>query len=97
MRFDLIGLAEYDVHASAIGFPARNACREMLVGVGNALVVLFLIFVLFGVGSGIAALPEGFDEIVAFFVVGELLESGALFVGDDPDYVLFQPLLIRTA
>ena len=95
MRIDFIGLAENDVHASAIGFPARNARREMLVGVGDALVVLFFIFVLFGVGSGIAALPEGLDKIVAFLVVRELLEGGALFVGDDPDDVLFQPLLVR--
>ncbi len=69
----------------------------MLVGVGDALVVLFLIFVLFGVRSGVAALPEGFDEVVALFVVRELLEGGALFVGDDVDDVFVQPLLVGLA
>ena len=97
MGIDLIGFAKNDVHASAIGLPARNASRKMFIGVGNALVMLFLIFVLFGVGSGIAALPEGLNKIIAFFVVRKLLERRPLFVGDDPDYVLFQPLFIRTA
>ena len=97
MRVDLVGLAVNDVDAAAIGSPAGHARREMLFGVGNALVVLFLIFVLFGVGRGVAALPEGFDEVVALLVVGELLESRALFVGDDVDYVLFQPLLVGLA
>jgi hypothetical protein len=69
----------------------------MLVGVGDALVVLFLIFVLFGIGRGIAALPEGFNEIVALFVVGELLEGGSLFVGDDVSDVFVQPLLVGLA
>src|ERR1700680_3569269 len=97
MGIDFIGLAEDDVHASAIGFPPRDACREVLVGVGDSLVVLFLIFVLFGVGRGIAALPEGLDKVVAFLVVRELPESCAFLVGDDPDYVLVQPFLVGLA
>ena len=66
----------------------------MLVGVGDALIVLFFVFVLFGVGSRIAALPEGLDELVALFVVAELFESRSLLVGNDPDDVFIQPLLI---
>ncbi len=97
MRLDFIGLAVHDVDAAAIGLPAGHAGGEMLVGVGDALVVLFLIFVLFGVGGGIAALPEGFNEVVALFVVRELLEGGALFVGDDVDDVLVEPLLVDLA
>ena len=97
MRINLIRLAIDDVDAAAIGSPAGNARREVLVGVSDALVVLFLVFVLFGVRRGIAALPEGFNEVVALLVVGELLERRALFVGDDPDDVLFQPLLISFA
>src|SRR3984893_18539937 len=69
----------------------------MLVGVAYTLVVVFFVFVLFRVGGRIAALPEGFNKVVAFLVVRELLESRPLFVGDDPDDVFFQPLLIRTA
>ena len=97
MRINFIRLAIDDVDAAAIGSPAGNARREVLVGVSDALVVLFLIFVLFGVRRGIAALPEGFDEVVALLVVGELFEGGALFVGDDADDVFFQPLLIGLA
>jgi hypothetical protein len=69
----------------------------MLVGVGNALVVLFFEFVLFGIGRGIAALPEGFNEVVALFVVGELLEGGPLFVCDDVGDVFVEPLLVGLA
>ena len=97
MGLNFIGLAEDDVDAAAIGLPSGNAGGEMLVGIGNALVVLFFIFVLFGVGRGIAALPEGFNEVVALLVVGELLEGGALFVGDDVGDVLGQPLLVGLA
>src|SRR5438552_14141192 len=97
MRIDFIGLAENDIDTAAIGLPSGNAGREMLIGVRNALVMLFLIFVRFGVRSGVAALPEGLDEIVAFFVVGELPESRALLVCDDPDHVLIEPFLIGLA
>jgi hypothetical protein len=38
MRFDRIGFTERDVDATAVGFPARNARREMLVRIGDALV-----------------------------------------------------------
>jgi len=69
MRLDFIGLAEYDVDAATIGLPSRDTGSEVLVGVGDALVVLFLIFVLFGIGSGVAALPERLNEVVALFVV----------------------------
>src|SRR5246127_3275347 len=94
MRLDFVGLAENDVDAAAVRLPAWDTGGEVLVGVSDALVVLFLIFVLFGVGRRIAALPEGFDEVVALFVVGELLEGGALFVGDDVGDVLVEPLLV---
>ena len=69
----------------------------MLVGVCDAPVVLFLEFVLHRVRRGIAALPEGLDEIVALFVVGELPEGGALFVGDNPAHVFVQPLFVGLA
>src|SRR5437879_5524888 len=97
MRFNLIGLAVHDVNAAAVAFPARDAGGKMLVGVGDAGVVLFLVLVLFGVGSRVATLPEGLDELVAFFVVGKLFESGSFFVGDDPDDVLVEPLLVNLA
>ena len=94
MGFDFIRLAIHDVHAAAIGLPAGDAGSEMLVGVGDALVVLFFVFVLFSVGRGITTLPESFDEIVALFVVRELLEGGTFLVADNPDYVLIEPLFV---
>ena len=94
MGVDLIGLAVHDVNPAAIRSPAGHSRREMLVGIGDALVVLFFIFVFFGVRSGVAALPERFNKVVAFFVVRELFEGRAFFVGNDPDHVLFEPLLV---
>src|SRR5208282_2726982 len=90
-------LAVNDVNAAAIRLPARHAGGKMFVGVGDALVMLFLVFVLFGIGSRVTALPEGLDEVVALLVIRKLLEGRALFVRDDPDHVLFQPLLVGLA
>src|SRR6267154_4008971 len=94
MRFDFVGRAVHDVDPATVGFPTRNSRREMLVGISDAPVVLFLVLVLFGIRRGIAALPESLNKIVAFFVVRQLLEGGPFLVGDDPDYVLIQPLLV---
>jgi hypothetical protein len=63
----------------------------MLVGVGDAPVVLFLELVLDGIRRGIAAQPELLDELLALFVGLQALESGALLVGDDVGDVLVQP------
>src|SRR4051812_43390670 len=94
MGFDFVGLAEDDVDTAAVGLPSRDASGEVLVGIGDALVVLFFVFVLFGVRRGIAALPEGFNEVIALLVIRELLEGGALFVSDDVGDVFVQPLSI---
>jgi len=69
----------------------------VFVGVGNTPVVLFLEFVLDCVRSGIAALPEGFDELITLFVVGEQLEGFLLFVGNEPTHVFVKPFLVRLA
>src|ERR1700756_2106822 len=97
MGFDFVGLAEDDVDAAAISSPAGNTCREMLGGVGDALVVLFFEFVFFGVRRGIATLPEGLNKVVALFVVRELLKGGSLFIRDDVGDVLVQPLFVGLA
>src|SRR5581483_10947426 len=97
MRLDFVRLAEDDVDAPAIGLPAGNASREMLVGISDALVVFLFEFVLFGVRRGIAALPESLDEIVPLFVVGQLFEGGPLLIRDDVGHILVQPLLVWLA
>ena len=65
----------------------------MLVGVGDAPVVLFLELVLDGIGRGVAAQPELLDELLALFVGLQALEGCLLLVGDDVGDVLVQPLL----
>ena len=95
MGLNLVRLAEHDVNPSAIRLPSRNAGRKMLVRVSNTRVVIFLVFVLFGVGSGVAPLPEGLDKLVAFLIVAQLLERRPLFVRDNPGHILIEPLLVR--
>src|ERR1700733_4104357 len=97
MRIDFVSRTVHDVDAAAVAFPARNSSGKMLVGVGDAPVVFFFVFVLFGVRSGVAAQPELLNKVVALFVVGELLKGGSFLVGDNPDYVLVQPLLVGLA
>src|SRR5581483_3753932 len=82
---------------AAVGLPAGDAGRKVLVRVGDAAVVLFLEFVLDGVGGGIAGLPESFDKLVALLIVRELLECDFLLIADDVGDVFIQPLLIRFA
>src|SRR5580765_5165446 len=97
MRFDFIRWSDDDVDAAAIRFPSRNAGGKMFVGVGDAAVVLVLKFVFGGVRSRITALPERLDEVLAFFVVRQLLERRPLLVGDDPGNVLVEPHFIAAA
>ena len=66
----------------------------MLVGIGDALVVLLAKLVFISVRIGIAPAPELFNETFALVVGFELLESLALFVGDDVSDVLLQPVLV---
>src|SRR6266481_2559366 len=94
---DLIRGPKHDVSAAAVGLPPGDASRVVFVGIRDTPVVLFFKLVLFGVRRGIAALPEGFNELVALFVVRELHEGGFLFVGDYPAHILVQPLPISLA
>ena len=94
MSLDLVGFAPGDVDAATISLPARNTGSVMLVGVSNALVVLFAKFIFVGIRIGIAATPELFDETLALVVSGKLLEGLPLFVCDDVSDVLIQPVLV---
>src|SRR5208282_5900930 len=97
VRLDLIRRPKHDVSPSTVGLPPGDAGREVLVGIRYAPIVLFFELVFFCVRRGIAALPEGFNELVALFVVRELHEGGSFFVGDNPTHVLIQPLPISLA
>src|SRR5271165_1427019 len=91
---DFIGRTVHDVDSSAVGHPSWLPGGKVLVCVLNAAVMLVFELVVFAVGIGVAAVPEGFDELLALLFVGELHERLTFFVGDDPTYVLVQPLLV---
>src|SRR6202162_1984111 len=95
VRLDLVCRAMNDVDAAAVRLPSGDARSEVLVGISDAAVVLFLEFILDGVGSGVAAQPELLDELLALLVGAELEEGLPLFVGDDVQDVFLEPLLIR--
>ena len=95
MAFSLVRLAVHDVDTAAVGLPAGDTRRVVLVGVSDALVVFLAKFVFVGVRIRIAPPPEFFDKPFALVVSFQLLESFALFVGDDVRDVFFQPILVR--
>src|SRR5581483_744281 len=95
--FDLVCRTVLDVNTAAIGLPAGNAGREMFIGVCNAAVVFFFELVFNRVRSGVPPLPEGFNKLVALFVIGELFKSGTLFISDDPAHIFVEPLAIGLA
>src|SRR5689334_15133238 len=97
MRFHLISGTVHDVNAAAVGLPAGNAGGKMLVGVGDAPVDLVLVRIVNAVRSGVAALPELLDELIALFVVAQFEKSFALLVGNDPAHVLIEPFLVSLA
>ena len=97
MRLDFVGRAIHDVNPPAVRLPTRDTSGVVLVRVGDTAIMLFLEFVLGSIRSGIAACPECLNELIAFLVVGELLECRTLFVRDDPTDVLVQPLLVGLA
>ena len=94
MRLNAVRLAVSDIHVPAVGLPTRLAGGKMLVGVGNPPVILFPVFVLRGIGVGVAPLPELLDEVVPLFIVRQTLEGLQLLVGDDPAHILINPLLV---
>src|SRR6185503_19758752 len=94
VRLDLVGLAPGDVNPAAVRLPTGNTRSEMLVGIGDPLVVFLAIFVFIGIGIGIAPSPEFLDKALALVVGRELLESFPLFDGDDVGDVLVQPILV---
>src|SRR5581483_2555601 len=89
--FDLVGRTVHDVNAAPVRLPSGDAGGKTLVGICDATVVLVLVLVFDGIGSGIATQPELLDELVALLVVGKLVKGGALLVRNDPADVLVQP------
>jgi len=71
---------------------AGDAGREVLVGIGDAPIVLFLVFVLIRCRGWDRDAARRLNELVALFIVGELHEVDRSSVGDDPAHVLIQPI-----
>src|SRR5271166_2924828 len=69
----------------------------MLVRIGDPAIMLFLEGILRGFGVRISATPEILDELLALFIVSELKECIAFFLGDDVGGVFIEPLTIGTA
>src|SRR5262249_34691953 len=95
MRFNFIGGTEGDVDAPAVRLPSRNAGSVVLIGIGDAAVVLFLELVFDRVRRRVAAQPELLNELFALLVGAQTLPSSALFIRDDIRDVLVQPLAVR--
>ena len=89
-----VGRPPHDVDPAAVGFPPGQSCGKMLVGVRDAAIMLFLERVLGRIGIGIAPLPEGLDELLAFFVGLEVKKGVALFGGYDVNDVFVEPSLV---
>src|SRR5712692_4341777 len=83
MRFDFVGLAVFQINAATIGFVSGHAGSEMLVHVGDALVIRFAVLVLFSVGIRIATMPKVADELLAFFISSQLLPRIQFISRDD--------------
>ncbi len=92
---DFVGRTEYYVYPSAIGLPPGGSPGEMLVGVSDTPVVLFLVLVFDAVGRGIAPQPELLDKLFALVVGVQTFEGAALLLSDDVDDVFVKPLLLR--
>src|SRR4051794_31867174 len=64
----------------------------MIVRISDPAVMLFFVLVLLGVGSWVTTLPKRFDKLLALFVGLETFEGLLLFIRDDVQHVLVQPL-----
>src|SRR5215467_2384513 len=68
MRLNLIRWTPDDVDVAAVRLPAEIAGSEMLVGIGQAAIMLFLGGINGRFRLGIAALPEDFFILVTLLV-----------------------------
>jgi hypothetical protein len=90
---NLIRSAVNDVDPASVGFPAGLGALVMLVCVSNPSVVLLFEFIAGRARIRIAAAPELFNEVLFLFQRGQVFEDFLLFVGDDVNDILLQPLL----
>src|ERR1700733_2133628 len=75
---------------SVLGFDVA----EVLIGIGESAVVLFLIFIDVGAGIGVAGIPECLDEGVSFCVALQCKKLFTLLRLNDVWDVFFDPLTV---
>src|SRR5258708_2878854 len=80
MRFDVVGLAVFQINAATIGFVSGSAGSKMLAHVIEALVIRFPILVLFCVEICISAMPDLGDELFALCIATQL-SPGVQLIG----------------
>src|SRR5262245_40081981 len=95
MGLDLVRFSPGNVDATTISLPTGNAGGKVLVGVGDAFVILIAVFVFLGVRIRIAAAPEILNEILPLLIRGQGIKSLFLIFGDDVSDVRIDPFLIR--
>src|SRR5260221_5207086 len=94
MGSDLTGAPKAKKNPAVIRHPPGHPRREVLIAILDASIVLVFELIIFAVRIRIAAVPEGLDELLALFFVGELHKRLALLIADDPAHVLVEPLLV---
>ena len=83
-----------NVNPSSVGCPSVDSRFEMIVGVGNAPVVLFLEFVKSCARVGVAPTPELFDKIFLFLGAGKLFKNRFLLSANNVNDMFIEPFLI---
>src|SRR6266404_655825 len=91
MRFDVVGLTEPQIDATAVGFYSGNARTEMFVGICDPLVICLAILILFGIRIRISMVPKDGDELLTLFVCLKFL-PGFQFVRPDNRLNVLYPL-----
>lgn len=94
MRVNFIRRTIADIDAAAVGLPARLTRCKVLVGKCEPAIMFFLELVLRRAGGRIAARPELLDEMLPLLVCVQTLKRGLLFVSNDVEHVLVEPLLL---
>jgi len=94
MRFQFIRLAVHDIDPPAVCSPSLDPGGEILVGIGDASVMLFFKGVIRRTGIGIPPGPELLDKAFAFLLVFQVLEYASFFIRNDVDNILIKPFLV---
>jgi hypothetical protein len=93
VAIDTPGFAKNDINPSPIGFPARlgDSSPEMMIGIIDATIMLFLEFIFWRSRRWISVFPECFYENISFSICLKLEKNLFLQRGDNIAYLLFQP------